>query len=114
VWLLDEREGSTVGKIFVAAQSVATLRRIPSGQYRVAVQHGFTYLRTTGRFCHPSDSAEFQDSFAYTETPDRDGTVYQTFDITLHTVLGGTARTRPLRRSLPLEPDDTIPHPDAA
>jgi len=104
VKLDDRTTGSTARKIVVAASHTATINNIASARFGVQYEVGSTYLRKSGRFCHPDGVFEFEETLDFTDSEH-----VVSYTLTLHQVIGGNARAHPVGRAFPIEPDDTVP-----
>lgn len=109
VWLVDDASGRMTAKVFVATGHSAVITGVPSASYYIRFEHGQTYSRHAGRFCHSAGISEFDEAVQFEERDQKDGRVYRTLEISLQPKVGGTARTHALAAPSGAEPDDTIP-----
>src|SRR6202043_4135460 len=93
--------------IYVRSGEAGEIASVPAGNYRLRFQLGRQWLRE-GRFCEPESTSEFDDPFDFREVATGAGTNYSTFEVSLHPVINGTARTHSLSNA-----GWTLPIPDA-
>jgi len=108
LWLVDPRSGKASRQIFIRAHSVAHLRGITAGTYKVQYENGKTYVTTKDRFCHSEGDLEFDDQVGFEERSADDGGVLVSRDsLTLHPVVGGNAKAHSIEMPPVLEASDT-------
>jgi DnaJ-domain-containing protein 1 len=93
--LVDEATRVATRAVYVRSHEIGLVTSIPPGAYRVRFQLGISWLRER-RFCAPFATSEFNDRFDFREVPSDQATEYSTFEVTLHPVIGGTAKTHAL------------------
>ena len=71
---------------------------VPLGRYRLRFQVGSEWLPER-RFCWLRGTSEFDSAFEFGEIKSETGTQYKTYEVTLHPVPEGTARTHVLADS---------------
>lgn len=86
------------GAIYVRAGSRATMSGVPTGVYTIAYEVGRDWNRERRRFNESSRRSAFEETARFDERPyvDADGssgTEFARFEITLHAVTGGNAKT---------------------
>lgn len=94
---LVEQGTITVAGVFVRASTTARLDGIPDGRYEIQYAMGAGWLPRQIRFCEDNSFHAFDAPVSFRTTEEAVGDsvwVRKTiFEITLHTVAGGTART---------------------
>jgi hypothetical protein len=96
--LVHEQTERPLRAIFIRHGESGSMTSIPPGRYRIRFQLGTDWL-TERRFCEPRATSEFDSVFDFDETDSTTGTSYATYEITLHGVLLGTARTHSIPNS---------------
>jgi len=86
--------------IFIRAGESGSVTALPQGRYRLRFQLGTDWLPGERRFCQLSGTSEFDESFTFKEVESEQGTKYTTFEVTLHAVFLGTARTHAIPESM--------------
>ncbi|MGH8545673.1 MAG: hypothetical protein ACREX3_19030, partial [Gammaproteobacteria bacterium] len=87
----------------IRARDRGMFTRIAEGGYNLRFQFGKGWLRSR-RFCEIYGTSQFVRQLVFTESPDSGGILYDAMEVTLHEVVGGTARTEsfpPLDFELP-------------
>jgi len=103
--LIDAVSGESYRAMYVREKDTGTIQEIAAGDYYLQFQFGKVWLRSR-KFCETYGTSKFVDVFEFEEIPERDGLLYSTFQVTLHDVVGGTARTEDVMASefvLPLQ-----------
>jgi hypothetical protein len=90
--LIDSATKVPKRAIFVRSGEAGAITSVPSGNYRLRFQFGQQWLRER-RFCEPANTSEFDDAFDFHQLATVGGTKYSTFEVTLHPVVDGTAKT---------------------
>lgn len=106
--LLDHLSDLPLRAIFVREGEVGLMTAIPAGVYRLRFQLGTDWL-VERRFCQPLTTSEFNEPFAFEERELSEATEYSVYEVTLHTVPGGTAKSHAVPNSafkLPPPPED--------
>jgi hypothetical protein len=95
VLLVDERrqEERTRWAFYVWAKTRVPMTGIGPGAYRVQFSLGTEWDPQARHFVNNRSFLQFVDPLRFTEERTSDGIRYQTYELTLHTVPGGTART---------------------
>ena len=83
--------------IYIRPQGRGYFASVAQGQYKLRFQFGNGWLRAR-RFCDVRGTSEFEQALSFDERvdPNDGGVFYNTFQVTLHGIAGGTARTRPV------------------
>jgi hypothetical protein len=76
----------------------ATMRHIPPGQYRIMFQTGEKWDEIAESFQCAYATAVFDKTESFTEDERADGVEYSRLSITLHKVVGGNVRSRPIAK----------------
>jgi hypothetical protein len=84
--------GQVVRTVYVRTGTTGTIQQIPDGTYEVIFMFGEDWIPKLGRFCAKQDFSRFDDLFDYHPRVNR----YNVWDVTLHSVVGGTAETSPV------------------
>jgi len=90
--------------IFIRAGESGSITSVPIGNYRLRFQLGSDWL-SERRFCQVSGTSEFDETFDFQEIKSDRGTNYSTYEVTLHAVLLGTAKTHQVSNSVFELPD---------
>ncbi len=93
VKLVNVSTGRLLRWVYVRSSDETTMRGIAPGSYRVRFAIGNNWDKTLRKFRDERSYSEFDDSLDFRETETADKVNYATFEITLHPVVGGTART---------------------
>jgi hypothetical protein len=93
--LIDEVTKLSRRATYIRQGETATLTSVPGGTYELRFQFGRRWL-AEGQFCELVSTALFEEPLDFTEQPDGRGTSYSRFEVTLHRVRGGAARTHSL------------------
>jgi len=95
--LVDPIQERSVHTVLIRSDQEVTVAAIPDGSYRLLFALGKGWNQEQQRFYEPHSFAEFQRRLVYTTTErERGGAIYEyssVIDVTLHPVVGGTART---------------------
>lgn len=78
--------------IYIRAGERGVFTRVARGRYYLQFQFGIDWLRER-RFCEVRGVSQFVDPLDFKEFYDYDGVTYTTFEVTLHPVADGNART---------------------
>jgi len=98
VRLYDAATCETIRWFSVQPNGSAKMTQIPEGTYSLAYTTGLDWIDSQDAFrWHPSYS-QFERTLQYTERRDSEGVEYHDISITLHPVVGGNVRTRPISR----------------
>lgn len=97
--LVDADTNSTVRLVYVQANSDGEIANISSGDYLVKFALGTGYNRDSGRFLYSQSFAKFVETFDFHQYRTSDGIQWTNYDISLHPVVGGTARTSSISAS---------------
>lgn len=92
----EDQSDRVVRSLYVRAHEKATLSGVPPGTYRLLYSTGTEWNFDSGRFDRGARFGTFAEPFAFAQRTRGDTTTYRTFEVTLHTVSGGTAHTRPI------------------
>lgn len=90
--LIDDATEGPRRAIFIRSGESGAMTSVPLGRYRLRFQVGSKWL-TERRFCRTRGTSEFDDAFDFEEVESATGTRYSTYEVTLHPVPEGTART---------------------
>jgi hypothetical protein len=93
VKLVEPRSGILVGALYVKANSASTLDQIPDGTYQVLFVSGEGWNPNAQSFTRNKYFAKFDQPLNFTTMQLANGIEYRVFQITLHPVTGGKART---------------------
>jgi hypothetical protein len=93
VKLIEPNFQQLVAAFFVKSNSSYTLNPIPDGTYRVLFALGKNWNPGTQSFAQSKSFAKFDKPLSFTTTQLGNGIQYKVFQITLHPVVGGKART---------------------
>lgn len=86
--LVNEETARTERMVFIRAGDTARIYRIPIGRF--VLRYGLGYdVTVTGTFMRQAHYGEFEPRLLFSET----ATQYTVYETTLHTVVGGDART---------------------
>ncbi len=99
VKLVPEGGASAAARFIVANGAQYEIGDVTDGAYRVMFDLGEDWERQTERFRHAKPAQRFDDPFAFKTTETSSGWRYTTYEVTLHTVPLGTARTSTLSDS---------------
>lgn len=91
--LVDARSNLTVRLVYIQANTNADIGEISSGDYFVKFALGTGYNEDSGRFLYAQSFAKFDEIFDFHQYRTSDGVEWTDYDISLHPVVGGTART---------------------
>src|SRR5262249_50754257 len=94
VKLVDTRIRGVAHFVYVRAGDDATVRGIGEGVYRVMYTQGRDWEPHAMRFQRQPLFEEFEDLLHFTERDTSDGVIHSTYELTLHKVLDGNAKTR--------------------
>jgi len=83
------RGGASVLTVYIKTNSTYTMLDISDGIYWLAFAQGLDWDSTTQKFKRNTQYSVFENTFDFTTTYDE----YQTFEVTLNPVIGGTAET---------------------
>jgi hypothetical protein len=90
--LIDDPTEAPRRAIFIRRGESGSMTSVPPGRYRLRFQIGSDWL-TERRFCRPRGTSEFDSAFHFDEFESGRGTKYSAYEVTLHPVPQGTART---------------------
>ena len=90
--LIDDATEAPRRAIFIRSRESGSMASVPPGRYRLRFQVGSDWLTERG-FCWLRGTSEFDSAFDYGEIESERGTQYKTYEVTLHPVPQGTART---------------------
>jgi hypothetical protein len=93
VKLVEPSSHTLVGALYVKANSASTLDQIPDGTYQVLFVLGEGWKPNTQSFTKNKRFAKFDKSLNFTTVQLGNSIQYRVFQITLHPVAGGKART---------------------
>lgn len=102
--LLELPESLPRRAIYVRSNESGVITQIPHGAYQLQFQLGSSW-RTDRRFCEITGTSQFDRSLDFEERRTYDGVEYSTFELTLHPVPLGTARTH----SIPVYAFELLP-----
>jgi hypothetical protein len=98
--LVDTASNLTVRLVYIQANSNGEITKISSGDYLVKFALGTGYNSDTERFLYAQSFAKFVESFQFQEYETDDGYLrWRNYDISLHPVIGGTARSASISAS---------------
>jgi hypothetical protein len=86
--------GRTLRCVYIRGNSSVLLESIPEGDYRVMFTLGTDWDKEEMKFRRGARYEEFAESLSYRETREAKGIQYASYELTLHPVLEGNARTR--------------------
>jgi len=87
------RAGSSVLTVYIKANSTYTMFNISNGTYWLAFAHGLDFDSTNQQFRRNTEYSAFDSTFDFTRTEDSQYYYYSIFEVTLNSVIGGTATT---------------------
>lgn len=90
--LIDDATETPRRAIFIRSGELGAVTSVPSGRYRLRFQLGTDWLAER-RFCRIRGTSEFSSAFDFQEIESDKGTRYSAYEVTLHPVPQGTART---------------------
>lgn len=90
--LIDDATDVPRRAIFVRTRESGAMTSVPPGRYRLRFQLGSEWLAER-RFCRTRGTSEFDDAFDFKEIESDRGTKYRAYEVTLHAVPQGRART---------------------
>jgi hypothetical protein len=90
--LIDDATGGPRRAIFIRSRESGSMTSVPPGRYHLRFQVGSDWLPER-RFCWLRGTSEFYSAFDFGEIESERGTQYKTYEVTLHPVPQGTART---------------------
>lgn len=93
--LIREATGQAQRAVFIRQGESADVSGVGVGRYVLVFQFGADWQIGVG-FCHQSGTSEFEKVLDVEERHTADGIEYSTFEVTLHSVPGGNATTRPV------------------
>jgi hypothetical protein len=99
VKLINTTSDTKLVSFVVRANSSAKIDRIHDGPYRLIFALGDAIVKNTDRFAEPEAFSEFDGGVTYTTTPTDQGLYTQSFEVTLHAVRNGKARTSEISAS---------------
>jgi hypothetical protein len=80
--------------MFVHRGESGDFTRVAEGMYRVLFASGTNLNARSWRFCGQTSYSEFDDVVTFGEVRDDNGVSFSRFEVTLHPVVGGTAKRR--------------------
>jgi hypothetical protein len=92
--------------VYVRAHDEVILRAIQPGQYHLLFCLGIDWDSVARKFLRKQSYSKFADPFEFKETPASDGVYYSNFEVTLHPVPEGKARTLVVDEKEFDEPED--------
>src|SRR5882724_3855500 len=96
--LIDDATEVPRRAIFIRSGESGAVTSVPSGRYRLRFQLGSDWL-SERRFCRIRGTSEFERAFEFQEVESDRGTRYSAYEVTLHPVPQGSARTHALSDS---------------
>ncbi|MGB9005731.1 MAG: hypothetical protein WCB96_08415 [Candidatus Aminicenantales bacterium] len=96
--LIDDNLGYPRRAIYIRKRESGIMTSIPIGTYRLRFQFG-NYWLADRRFCKLFGTSEFYESFRFEERELNNGTEYSTWEVSLHPVPEGTAKTYQIANS---------------
>jgi hypothetical protein len=93
VKLVEPRSRTLIGALYVKANSTLTLNQIPDGTYQVLFVLGEGWDPSTQSFTKSKSFAKFDQPLNFTTMRLGNRIQYRVFQITLHPVVSGNART---------------------
>jgi hypothetical protein len=97
--LYDRSTLETVRWFFVKANGSVTVISIPQGDYVLAYTTGLDWVDSEDAFRWNPSYHEFETAINYSEQAETDGIRYHEISVTLHPVMGGNVRTKPISRA---------------
>lgn len=91
--LVDVGTNLTVRLVYIQANTDGEITSISSGDYSVKFALGTGYDRDSGHFIYAQSFAKFDETFDFHQYRTSDGIEWTDYNISLHGVVGGTART---------------------
>jgi hypothetical protein len=111
--LSDSQPPRTYRMVYVRTRSSVEIDSIPTGPYVLKYALGVDWDEKARRFRRGQSYARFDDRFLFGELPREHSVWYWKYDVTLHPVVGGSARTSPLDENA-FEEGETQKGPSAA
>lgn len=97
VKLVNNFIDKSIFTVYVSSKNTYTIRNISDGNYKLFFNSGKDYSATSTKFLINSSYLKFKDDFTFITKEiqyyDSIDTRYSTFKVTLHPVVGGTAKT---------------------
>ncbi len=91
--LVDVGTNLTVRLVYIQANTDGEITSISSGDYSVKFALGTGYNRDSGHFLYGQSFAKFDETFDFHQYRTSEGVEWTDYNISLHGVVGGTART---------------------
>ena len=91
--IIDPITNTKICSFVVMANTTGGIAGVLDGRFRVIFAYGDSIIDGTDRFASPEGFSEFKETFDFVTRRTASGIQYSTFKVTLHKVLGGTART---------------------
>lgn len=100
VKLVKKSIDSSIYTAYIKSDNIHIIKNIPDGRYTLVFMHGEDWSESSKTFLVARSYSEFEEDFYYTtkEVTEYDGIYeeYNTYEITLHSVYGGTADIDPI------------------
>ena len=93
--LVDDYSGQAHRAIYIRSHTRGLFTGVLRGRYSLRFELGEDWL-VSRQFCDVRGISEFEEPLEFTETRQNDSILYATYEVTLHSVAGGTARTEPI------------------
>jgi len=93
------RGDSAVLTVYMKANSSYIMRNISNGTYRLIFAQGLDWNATTQKFRRNQQYSSFDEVLDFTVTEDEQYYYFTEFNVTLHDVAGGTAKTHDITAS---------------
>lgn len=101
--LVNTLTNKSVATVYIEANSVYMLGKISDGSYKLVFNLGHDWDTISKKFTRNSNYSVFEESFDFNTYTTNDGdyrdTHYSTYEVTLNTVIGGTAQTEDINPS---------------
>lgn len=98
VKLINPDSHESIAEFYVKSNSVYTLEQIPDGTYQVLFELGTGWNAQTQDFSQNKSFSKFNESLKFTTRQLGNEIQYRVFEITLHPVPNGKARTSAVSR----------------
>jgi hypothetical protein len=97
VQLIDENKPETVYRcVYVKRDDKVTITQIAPGAYQLKFTTGDDWDKETLKFLEYAEYHQFDDSLIFREVSTQTSTEYSRYEVTLHKVAQGNARTAPI------------------
>lgn len=96
--LFDSNTNQVIRCFFVKARDSVRIEEIPERTYMLRYSSGLDWDETDQEFQRNPSYSEFERQFVYAEIKVKNSVEYDEISVTLHPVVGGNVRTKPISR----------------